>query len=383
MAPNFILKSFRFARVFCRDGQPMEGLASHFGLEKQLYSTRVISPAGQDDCTVSYLVNSCGLSLEAATLVSHKVKLQTLDKPNSVLALLRDYEFSDTHISTLVRRQPRILVADAQKTLLPKLEFLSSIGMSRLDLANKLSHDPWVMSRSLENLIIPMCSFLKSVVLSDDKLVYILKHNLYIFSGNLSKNVIPNVELVRKLGMPQSCIVLLLTSIIVLRESELFNQLVAEVEQWGFDPRKSSFVLAMNALCRKETTWKRCDQAYRRWGWSDNDIVAAFRMDPLCMILSEKKIMATMDFFVNKMGWQSHTVAKYPHVLSYSLEKKIIPRLSVVRVLVLKGLIEEHKLNLGSVISVSEEYFLNRFVNKYPNQVPQLLDVYQGKVASF
>ncbi|KAL6198965.1 hypothetical protein ACLB2K_028753 [Fragaria x ananassa] len=102
-----------------------------------------------------------------------------------------------------------------------------------------------------------------------------------------------------------------------------------------------------------------------------------------CVILSEKKIMATMDFFVNKMGWESHTVAKYPHVLSYSLEKKIIPRFSVVRVLVLKGLIEEHKLNMDSVISVSEEYFLNRFVNKYLNQVPQLLDVYQGKVATF
>ncbi|KAL6226758.1 hypothetical protein ACLB2K_000719 [Fragaria x ananassa] len=250
MAPNFILKSFRFARVFCRDGQPMEGLASHFGLEKQLFSTRAISPAGQDDCTVSYLVNSCGLSLEAATLVSHKVKLQTLDKPNFVLALLRDYEFSDTHISTLVRRRPRTLVADAQKTLLPKLEFLSSIGMSRLDLANKLSHDPWFMSRSLEKRIVPMCSFLKSVVLCDDKLVYILKHKSCIFSGNLSKNVIPNVELVRKLGMPQSCIVLLLTRYpIVLRKLELFSQLVAEVEQWGFDSRKSSFVLAMNALC--------------------------------------------------------------------------------------------------------------------------------------
>lgn len=104
--------------------------------------------------------------------------------------------------------------------------------------------------------------------------------------------------------MPQSCIVLLLTIYpIVLRKPELFSQLVAEVEQWGFDPQKSSFVLAMNALCRKETTWKRCHQAYRRWGWSDNDIVAAFKMDPLCMILSEKKIMATMDFFVNKMGW--------------------------------------------------------------------------------
>ncbi|KAL6210472.1 hypothetical protein ACLB2K_015704 [Fragaria x ananassa] len=362
MAPHSIFsKCFRFARVFSTNGQPTQGLASLFGLQKQLFSTGVILPAGQAECTVSYLVNSCGLSPESAALVSHKVKLRSLDIPNSALALLKLYEFSDAQISEVVRRRPLILVADAKKTILPKLEFLCSVGISRLDLARTLCYNPWILRGSLENHIVPTCSFLKSLGLSDDNVVYLLKHNSFIFSEYLSKSFIPNVELVRKLCMPQSCFARLITvyAKIMMRKPELFSQLVHQVSEMGFDPKKFNFVYAIAALSMKETTWKRCREAYMRWGWSEDHVLSAFRMYPQCMALSEKKLMGTMDFLVNKMGWQSRAVAKYSHVLCYSLEKRIIPRFSVVRVLVLKGLIEEKRLSLATVISPLEKCFLD------------------------
>ncbi|XP_040364526.1 transcription termination factor MTERF15, mitochondrial [Rosa chinensis] len=361
-------------------------MASHFGPQKQLFCTRLTGrseiPADQDDSTVSYLVNSCGLSPESATLVSHTVKLQSLEKPDSVLALLKHYEFSEAQISKVVQRLPHILLADVEQTLLPNLEFYCSIGMSRLHLARTLSYNPWLMSLSLKNDIVPAYSFFKSVVISDVKVIHILKHKSWIFRENLSKNLIPNIELVRELGIPQSCIALLLTSYtdVVMKKPELFSQLVHQVTEMGFDPQNLSFVQAIHALYGKETTWKRCQEVYRRWGWSENHIRSAFRVSPLCMVMSEKKLMGTMDFLVNKMGWQSQTIAKHPHVLSYSLQKRFIPRFSVVRVLFLKGLIEEENLSLATGISKSEKYFLDRFVNRYLSQVPQLLDVYRGKV---
>ncbi|PRQ26302.1 putative transcription regulator mTERF family [Rosa chinensis] len=387
MAPHSIFsKSLRFCRVFYRNGHPVGGMASHFGPQKQLFCTRLTGrseiPADQDDSTVSYLVNSCGLSPESATLVSHTVKLQSLEKPDSVLALLKHYEFSEAQISKVVQRLPHILLADVEQTLLPNLEFYCSIGMSRLHLARTLSYNPWLMSLSLKNDIVPAYSFFKSVVISDVKVIHILKHKSWIFRENLSKNLIPNIELVRELGIPQSCIALLLTSYtdVVMKKPELFSQLVHQVTEMGFDPQNLSFVQAIHALYGKETTWKRCQEVYRRWGWSENHIRSAFRVSPLCMVMSEKKLMGTMDFLVNKMGWQSQTIAKHPHVLSYSLQKRFIPRFSVVRVLFLKGLIEEENLSLATGISKSEKYFLDRFVNRYLSQVPQLLDVYRGKV---
>jgi mTERF domain-containing protein len=63
-----------------------------------------------------------------------------------------------------------------------------------------------------------------------------------------------------------------------------------------------------------------------RWGWSEDDVLSAFRKFPQCMIMSEKKIMQVMDCLVNKMGWPSGMVAKNPVVMGFSLEKRIIPR---------------------------------------------------------
>ncbi|PRQ26295.1 putative transcription regulator mTERF family [Rosa chinensis] len=288
-----------------------------------------------------------------------------------------------TQISTLVRRHPRILLADAKKTLAPKLEFFCSVGMSRLDLAKTVTHSQSILDRSLENHIVPSFNLLKDVVHSDVKVLGILKCSPWIFRQKLSKTMMPNIELLRALGMPQSSIARLLTYYvqIVMKEPESFSQLVGEVEQLGFDLRKTFFVQAMLALSGKnKTTWKRNEEAYRRWGWSDNDILSAFRLYPLCMTKSEKKIMGTMDFLVNKMGWHSQKIAKCPHVLCFSFEKRIIPRFSVVKVLMLKGLVEEEKLSLSTIVAIPENYFLNKFVTTNLRLVPELLNVYHGKV---
>lgn len=215
MAPNY--KSLRsaypiFSRVFCSNRFPTE--RSHFRLQNQSFGRRrlISSSAGRDDSTLSYLANSCGLSPEAAIVASHKVKLRSLEKSDSVLALLRRYEFSDIQISKIVCRPPQVLVSDSQKTLLPKLEFFCSIGVPRLDLAKILTYKPSLLRTSLKNCIIPNYNFLKSIVLCDVKV------------QNILKNVIPNIALVMELGMPQSFMAMLLTQYpwIVLRKTELF-----------------------------------------------------------------------------------------------------------------------------------------------------------------
>ncbi|KAM5551622.1 hypothetical protein ABKV19_026459 [Rosa sericea] len=86
-----------------------------------------------------------------------------------------------------------------------------------------------------------------------------------------------------------------------------------------------------------------------------------------------------MDFLVNKMGWPSVIIAKYPIVFYYSLQKRIIPRCSVLKVLFSKGLINENLSKLH-VLVYAEEQFLEMFVTKFVNQIPQLLSVYQGNV---
>lgn len=119
---------------------------------------------------VSYLVKSCGLTPEIALSVSKKINFQTPEKPDAVLGLLRDHGFAMTHISRLVRMCPSLLLANVEKTLLPKLEFYRSIGLSDQILARVVSWNPCLLTRSLENYIIPCYDILKSVLILMKKL---------------------------------------------------------------------------------------------------------------------------------------------------------------------------------------------------------------------
>ncbi|XP_028085282.1 uncharacterized protein LOC114286328 isoform X2 [Camellia sinensis] len=171
---------------------------------------------------------------------------------------------------------------------------------------------------------------------------------------HVDKNAIPNVALLGELGVPQSCISL-------------------------FDPSKVTFVDAICVLFgMSKSAWERKVEVYKRWGLSDDDIHLAFKKFPKCMILSEKKITSGMDFLVNEIGFEPITIARTPKTLGYSLEKRIIPRCSVIRVLSLNGLIKKEK-GLSAIISTSEERLLDAFVTKHQDQVPQLLNVYQKK----
>lgn len=251
------------------------------------------------------------------------------------------------------------------------------------DLARILSSDPTLLTRSLENQIIPAYCFLKSILLSNEKIVAALKRTTWIFLEDHSKNLIPNIELLREEGVPHSFISLLVTHFpeAVMQRHEEFSKIVKEVKEMGFDPNKSTFVLAVHAICGKgnKSIWNRCFEVYRRWGWSKDDILAAFRKHPHCMMLSEKKIMKGMDFFVNKMGWPSKEIAHCPVVLFFSLEKRIIPRCRVIQVLLSKGLIKKD-VSLNTVLLPVAKCFVDRFVAKFEEEVPQLLSVYEGKV---
>ncbi|GFY82720.1 hypothetical protein Acr_02g0009600 [Actinidia rufa] len=55
------------------------------------------------------------------------------------------------------------------------------------------------------------------------------------------------------------------------------------------------------------------------------------------------------------------------------------PRCLVIKILILKGLLIEKDVRV-STVTTTDEYFLNKYVSKYEEVVPQLLDVFNGNV---
>ncbi|GFZ04619.1 mitochondrial transcription termination factor family protein [Actinidia rufa] len=283
----------------------------------------------------------------------------------------------------LVRKRPQMLLANPDKTLLPKIEFFQSIGVSRTDLARSLSSNPALLGRSLEHQIVPCYNYLKSVLQSDKKVVAAMNHTHSVFLKDLRKYLLPNIDVLREIRVPESSIAYLLNHFpeaIMKKNPNRFSEVVNEVKEMGFDPLKVNFVLAVHAISGdgNKLIWGRCYEAYRKWGWSEDDILSAFRKHPQCMISSEKKISGAMDVFVNKMGRDSKEIARCPIALLFSLEKRILPRCSVIQVLSSKGLVKKD-LRLSTILGPVEKHFLERFVIKYEEKVPQLLSVYQGE----
>ncbi|KAL4306827.1 hypothetical protein AHAS_Ahas16G0217200 [Arachis hypogaea] len=281
--------------------------------------------------TISYLIDSCGLSPDTATLTFQKLHLQ---RPDSVLTLLREHGFIDTQISNLIRKRPLLLLANLD-ILLPKFQFFLSIGISNTNLARTLTADPTLLTRSLEKQIIPSYNFLKSVLISDEKVAASLKHTSWVFLEDHKKNLVPNLNLLKEMDVPESCVTLLLTHFpeALMQKKKNFAKLSKEIKEMGFNPKKTTFVLAIHVFSGEgnKSIYNRCYEVYKRWGWSDDDILMAFKKHPHCMILSEDKIMKTMDYLVNKMGWLSGMIVRCPVVLFFSLEKRIKLRCSVAK----------------------------------------------------
>ncbi|KAF5752215.1 hypothetical protein HS088_TW01G00123 [Tripterygium wilfordii] len=331
---------------------------------------------------VSYLINSCGFSPESALRASKYLHFETPGKPDSVIAFLKNHCLSETQISTVIKKLPDVLTANPEKTLLPKLDFFYSKGFSSAEIAKVITSQPFILRRSIENQLNPCFNFFKNMLKSEKKTVEAIKRGPGILRLDLKRTpIVRNINLLRESGVPESIILdqLRRQPLTFLTNPDRFRDMVEEVKGLGFNPLMSKFVLAVYALrTMTKSTWEMKVDVYKKWGWSDEDIILAFSRNPWCMMTSENKIMAVMDYIVNIMGLESLFICRSPVILSFSMEKRIVPRGSVAQILLLKGLIKER--NLSRLFSYPENLFLEKFVKCYEEEAPELLKLYTEKL---
>ncbi|KAF5460027.1 hypothetical protein F2P56_019927 [Juglans regia] len=421
-----------------------------------LYSTSSLKPISDPpnstdpkSLTVSFLRNSCGLSLELATSASKKLNIENVENPKSVLNLLRTHGLTQNHIIRLISSRPLLLSADlgntlknmelfkslgfsganlakmlskypnvlesdaytaveffrahgfgdkqiktltmtcpelyvynAQKILQPKLEFFKSLGFSDLEITKLLSVEPYILKRSLEKQIIPCIQELRRFLGTDENVLKAIRRCYGVLRTDVVHILQPNINKLISHGVPQS----LVLKLFFIRPLSLrtcgnrFSEIVNEVMKLGFDPNCLKFVLAILSMSlNSKTLWEQKLEAFRNFGLSDDEICSAFKRQPLCMAISEKKIKKMMGFFVNKLKMKPSMISKSPILLLHSLEKRIIPRCSVLQVLMLKGLIKED-IAIPYMVSMAEKEFMVKFVSKYQNEVPDVVSAHQGKI---
>ncbi|KAG6633286.1 hypothetical protein CIPAW_12G037700 [Carya illinoinensis] len=384
--------------------------------------------------TVSFLQDSCGFSLESAVSYSKKLNIENVKNPNSILDLLRNHGLTQTHIGNLIRIRPLLLSADLDNTLMPNMEVFESLGFSGSSLAKMLSKHPAVLESdahaaveffrahgfsdkqittltmkrpslylyNADKIFKPKLEFFKSLGFSDFEIAKLLSSEPYILTRSLENHIIPCVQMLRRvLGIDENVlkatacyqifesnkIHMLHPNIDTLKShgsllicSNRFSEIVSEVMKLGFDPNCRQFVLAIRSMAQNtKKLWGQKVEAFRSFGLSEDEIYAAFKRQPMCMSCSEKKIKKMMGFFVNKLKMKPSMISKSPNLLLLSLEKRVIPRCSVMQVLMLKGLMKDD-IGIVYMVTMAEKKFMVRFVSKYQNEVPVVVRAHQGKI---
>ncbi|XP_024022670.1 uncharacterized protein LOC112091974 [Morus notabilis] len=171
------------------------------------------SSSNQPSFTVSYLINELGFPPKAVLSASKSVNIESPDKPEKVIKLFKKYGFSQTQISSIFRRRSHLLLADTEKSILPKLEFFDAKGVSWPQFAKSLSLFPTVLSRSLDKHIVPSFEFLRNFLQSDEMAIATVEKYPNILIVNAQKCLGRNIDILREHGVPNSNIAKLIPKV--------------------------------------------------------------------------------------------------------------------------------------------------------------------------
>lgn len=345
--------------------------------------TSMASARQPDPSTVSYLVEKCGLSQGDARSAAKSLSFSSPGRPDSVVEFLRDHGFSQAHISHIIQKLPKVLSFRPEKTLLPKLDFLRSKGFTGAELRRVILGSPWILARSLEGHIVPSFDFISNLIRSNKKTLSAIKRYPSLLVLDTEAVIVPKMNLFREYGVPEQNFGLFIFGQPrhVKTPTDRFKEIVERVKGMGISPSKVRFVIAVQVLGQlSQSTWDRKLEIYSRGGWSEEMTLRAFVKYPWCMLVSQSKITAVMDYYIKEMGLESSFLSEYPLLTALSLKKRIMPRCSVIKALSSKGLIGRFSLRVA--LCMSEEKFLEKYVTRFPLESNHLLSLYGKKMGS-
>ncbi|CAN4122188.1 unnamed protein product [Withania somnifera] len=313
---------------------------------------------------VSYLVDSLGFSKQEAASTSSKItSSKTLNNPDLLINYLKQIGLDNTQMKKLVNRVPKLLLSDVSKTLKPKFQCLMDLGLSVLDLVNVISKDTQIVERGLDTHLRPIIDCLRRILGSDEDVVEAIKRAPWLFSFGAHHKMETNLLLVRNFGFTDEKIrkfVLVYPSCLTLKPEKI-DYLLHRMEndfQFSLDSPMFPYGFLRLASQRKSTLDRKIG-IFKSFGLSNDDVLMMFR-----------KLPASLYYFMKKLGLGPAYLVSHPAILTYSLDKRVVPQK-----------LERRKLALYSVVMLTEKKFREYFVLPYKDQIPNLYEPLKKIVA--
>ncbi|XP_021723363.1 transcription termination factor MTERF15, mitochondrial-like [Chenopodium quinoa] len=227
---------------------------------------------------------------------------------------MRQNGFDVSQIRIVVSVQPRVLLCRVDKTLKPNIDHFLKIGFSKPDFFEVVSVNPYVLFNCHPQ-------FVRATEALKD--VMELK-NIWVFLCDSSR-FLDGVHLMASFG-----------------EKNIESKI----------------------------------RMFENFGCMRSDVLALGRKNPMLLGLSEARIKRSLEYLMKELGFSPDYVMSHGALLSYSLEKRIIPRIRVLLALKEKGLIKKDHAPY-TILNRSEPHFLNRYVLPFE----EIREVYAKELA--
>jgi mTERF domain-containing protein len=350
--------------------------AAPFSLEDYLVAACGLAPAQARETAEKALDEASRQSKKKTFVDLSRSRLGSASNPDAILALLSGVGLTRTDIASIVAADP-LLLRSSVKNVSPRLLAIrDGLGLS----APQIGRFLLLGSRALRcRDVVPKLEYFISLYGSFERVLAIMKSSNSILLSDLEKVIKPNIALLRQCGLSVRDISQLcsLNTRLISFSPERVKELVLRAEELGVHRSSRMFKHAVRCISaiNEEKLAARLEFLKSTLGCTESEVATIVSKQPNILGYSEEGLLRKIQFWIKVVGVEPQYIVKRPTMLSYSLEKRLLPRHCVMKVLQKKGLLSS-KMAFYSFALIGEETFKLKHIDCHKDSVPGLADAY-------
>jgi mTERF domain-containing protein len=108
---------------------------------------------------------------------------------------------------------------------------------------------------------------------------------------------------------------------------------------------------------------------------SEAELALAVHKAPQIMGMSQANLSRKLKFLNVDVGLKLQYILRRSPILTYSLQRRLMPRHYFINILKAKGLVKE-SIDFYNVVCRSEKAFIQKFIDPHSKTIPGLADAY-------
>ncbi|KAJ8541437.1 hypothetical protein K7X08_002253 [Anisodus acutangulus] len=342
------------ARLFRPHGHGALGQLFFITNSKFLFQYSTKTSHDPTHLLVNYLVNSLGFSRTEAISTNTKVtRSKSTGNPQIVLKFFEQSGLDKTHIGKVVSLVPKVLLCDVDKTLKPKLDILQDLGLSGNDLVKVITGSVSILGSHEVSKMKVCVTYLRKVLGSDEYVVKAIKKKPCLLFVKSCERLRINMLFFQSIGFSDENIkkFIIQHPYTLLASPESVEEKVERLQnEFNISRGSGMFIHGVDVfISMKVLTIDTKLGIFRDYGWPKWDIIKLVQLLPYCLRLSQERLRAALNFYMVERGFKPAYLASHPTLLMFSMKKRVLPRLELMRSLVEKKLYDEDYNLLNSM----------------------------------